>query len=148
MAEWEVEGLPVIAGLDLALPTEGRLVVYDWKTGRDDEAYDAQLGVYGLAAHEAWGYPAEQVVMRLLYLGDGVLKEHAFGEAQAAAARRTIVDGAREMLGMLDDPGKNIARRDAFPMTADPAQCEWCFFRELCFDPRSGVRQDISGQVQ
>lgn len=145
---WEIGGIPVLAYLDFAVAMEGRLVIYDWKTGKADGGYDTQLGVYGLAAHEAWGYPAEQVALRLLYLGDGALQEHAFGEAQAAEARRTIVDGAREMLGMLDDQAKNTARRDAFPMTADLAQCEWCFFRELCFDPRTGVRRDMNGQVQ
>lgn len=147
-AEWEIDGIPVMAIADFALVTEGRLVIYDWKTGKDDEAYDAQLGVYGLAAHEVWGYAAEQVVLRLLYLGDGGLKEHALDEAQAGDARRAIVESAREMLGMLDDRASSAAHRDAFPVTADLARCEWCFFQQLCFDSPGRIRHDIRGQAE
>jgi hypothetical protein len=147
-AEWQVEGIQVMAIADLALPAEGRLVIYDWKTGRDDGAYDAQLGVYGLAAREVWGYAPAQTVLRLLYLGDGVLKEHAFSEAQAEDAGRAIAEGAGKMLALLTDRARNTAHRDAFPMTPDRARCDPCFFQELCYgSPGRVVRPLPNEQV-
>jgi len=83
-AEWKsiekldqfvVNGHPVFVKVDCATRTEptpegapARLIIYDWKTGKEAEEAEAQLGCYALYACQVWRVPLEEVQLMLAYL--------------------------------------------------------------------------------
>ena len=54
----------------------GRLVIVDWKTGRQEDHNLEQVALYGLYAHEKHNTP-EGITVRLEYLETGSCVEHS-----------------------------------------------------------------------
>ncbi len=130
---WEFEETKIWVALDFAYRDDaGRLQILDWKTGQSREGDRLQIGVYALFAEARWGVRPDDVDGALVYLGDGkrvaVRADAAALEASKAEMRASIA----AMKATLDDPAKNSACVERFPMRDDAAACRSCAFRKPC----------------
>ena len=135
LGRFEFEGTPVWAVLDFALRTaDGRVEIYDWKTGAVDPAGNrAQLVCYSLFVHAEHGVPPERTTTRLVYLGTKPeVHDVTVGPADIAEVSAGMRTSIAAMRTRLHDPAKNVALRDQFPMTDDLDKCRVCTFRRLC----------------
>ncbi|MBN1335682.1 MAG: PD-(D/E)XK nuclease family protein [Deltaproteobacteria bacterium] len=132
----DVEGVPVWVKLD-ALVSDGRggCVIVDWKTGaaHDSDAIGEQLGVYGLYCQIHHGIPPSDLVAMHVNLRYGTRAQHRVDDQTLEATRRTIATSACAMRSLLEDPSRNVASRERFPMLplGDPT-CRGCPFRRTC----------------
>ncbi len=135
---WVFEGTKIWVAVDFALKDEdGRVHLLDWKTGKERGVDHTQVGIYALYAREKWGMPPDGVVGGLVYLvangspgGErvSVAADPAALEACKASMRASI----RDMKVALADPGRNLAREEAFPRIDDGNACRRCPFRRPC----------------
>jgi len=133
---FEFEGTKVYAVPDFACRHDGRLLIFDWKTGRPDARNRDQVVLYALYAADKWGADPDRTLGAPVYLLDGGEFDPqpatpADRERVAELMRRSI----REMRGRLADPAANAARREDFETTPGSA-CRFCNFRGLCPDAR------------
>jgi hypothetical protein len=132
----DVDGVPVWVKLD-ALVSDGRggSVIVDWKTGsaHDSAVIAEQLGVYGLYCRIRHRIPPSRLVAMHVNLRLGTREQHRVDDATLEQTRRTIRDSAAAMRGLLDDPGRNLASIERFPLLPEGAgPCRTCPFRRTC----------------
>lgn len=133
-AHFLLDGLKVFAIPDLAIRREGKVILYDWKTGRADPAeHRMQLGVYALLATDRWTAAAEEIEA-VVY--NPVLDRQAVFHYTAddlETLREFVRDSADEMLFPLEDPQANDAGDgSAFDCAKSDQPCKSCNFLRAC----------------
>ena len=133
-AHFLLGGLKIFAVPDLAIRREGRIELYDWKTGETDpEEHRTQLGVYALLAADRWTAAPEEITATVF---NPVLDRRAtfrFTADDLETLREFIHDSADEMLFPLEDPETNAAGDgSAFDCTASEEPCKACPFLRAC----------------
>ncbi|MAG94748.1 MAG: hypothetical protein CMJ48_13545 [Planctomycetaceae bacterium] len=132
LTQFEVEGTTVWLAIDLARDTGSGIEIYDWKTGRANEADSRQLCVYGLYASEVWGASADRIRVHAVYLREGESSVESLNEDILAATRSEISTSAEGLRALLADPENNIARESDFAMAEETESCRGCRFQEIC----------------
>ncbi len=133
-AHFILAGLKVHAIPDLAIRREGRVEIYDWKTGESDpETHRTQLGVYALLATDRWTASPAEISATVF---NPVLDRRAtfrFTAEDLDTLREFIHDSADEMLFPLEDPETNAAGDgSAFDCTRSDEPCKTCPFLRAC----------------
>jgi hypothetical protein len=133
-AHFVLDGLKVLAVPDLVARQNGRVRIYDWKTGPSPLAgHRIQLGVYTLLALDRWtADPAE--IEAVAY--NPVLEQtetFRYSADDAETLRDFIRDSADEMLFPLEDPEHNRpGDGSAFECTGAADPCPTCPFLRAC----------------
>ncbi len=131
---FNLAGTQVYAVPDLIYRTKsGRLVIVDWKTGRQEDYNLDQVALYGLYAHEKLGVSPEDITVRLEYLDAGTKVELTLDGESLEVVRERAQRSMAEMQAYLADVELNKAKPiEAFPLTDNRSQCRRCNFLELC----------------
>lgn len=136
LATFTVGGVEVRLRMDLAFrDREGRVVIVDWKTGRNEGRFNAvQLAGYALyAAEQGWVQEAGELRTELAYLVIPRFVRRTVDARTLEHARAFIEKSAGSMRDLLVDPAANAARLEDFAMIDRPQRCRRCNFRRLCF---------------
>lgn len=136
MGTIELAGVQTYAIPDFAFrDRDGRVVIYDWKSGAPREVDRFQLAVYTLYAGEVWGSAPEKVLCVDAYLpsGEFVRARHSAQDLEPVMAR--IEASVREMAALHFDADREEGDPERFP-PLEPEQgaseCAVCNYRELC----------------
>jgi CRISPR/Cas system-associated exonuclease Cas4 (RecB family) len=122
--------------LDFAFHRNDEIIIYDWKTGRENPEKDKfQLACYGLFAIQKWNTKGENINLVDFYLSSGNQNEFNFEDFEVAKIQDQIMNSTDEMIDMLDDPILNIAREDLFPLTDNVQTCNYCSYSKICPKP-------------
>lgn len=135
--EWdEAYGSP-----DFVREVDGRVEIFDWKTGTESPEDEVQVTVYAAWALEQLQADPAAIDGRLVYLNDGARVERvSISPNDIENVRRLILDELGQMKRVLVDAASNTPKPPAdFPMTDDRALCRRCEYREMCFP--NGVAQ-------
>lgn len=134
LKSFEVNGVKVWAVMDCAFRRDGRVMIYDWKTGKAGEETEAsdQLICYALFAMHEWKTPLEAIEVALAYLPERQIQRHAIDASQLIEFRERLYQSVGEMTGCLADAKQNIARECDFDKTTDAFTCRECQFQEVC----------------
>jgi CRISPR/Cas system-associated exonuclease Cas4 (RecB family) len=127
-----LDGVKVFAGPDFAFREGDGAVLVDWKTGRPRDEDREQLQGYALYAAEKWRVRPEAVIARLVYLGKGEDVDVPVDAAALDGFRAFFRKSVSRMKERLVDAGKNLARKEDFPMAEDLLRCRDCAFRREC----------------
>ncbi|HET7558738.1 MAG TPA: PD-(D/E)XK nuclease family protein, partial [Limnochordia bacterium] len=133
--ETRIDGQKAYCKVDFACFADGRYWVFDWKTGREDEArHQEQLAVYAAWVAEHYGVPPEQVTPVVAYFQPTYSERRI--EVSAAELGRLSAKVHEEVAAMhafCRDPANNLPLPKAeFALTDDLRCCRRCGFRELC----------------
>jgi len=128
-----LEDFKIYAVLDFAFRRNDEIIIYDWKTGKEDTEKDKfQLACYGLFATKKWNIEAYNVNLVDFYLSKGKQNEFIFADFEIDKIKNQIFNSIDEMKHILDDPQENIAREDDFPFTENEQICKYCNFNKMC----------------
>jgi CRISPR/Cas system-associated exonuclease Cas4 (RecB family) len=144
LVSFHVGETEVMVRMDLAYrDTDGRVVIVDWKTGRNEGRFnEVQVAGYALfAAEQGWVQQPEEISTELNYLVIPKAVRRRVDGKRIDHARRFIEKSASNMKALLVDPLGNLARLEDFAMIERPSLCRRCNFRKLCF-PRGSARND------
>lgn len=130
---WPMEGVKVYSVPDFAFRGEdGRVRIYDWKTGRPRPEDDFQLRTYALYAEAKWGAVAEEVELYGVYLGEGTLKPVSTKAEELEETRARMRASIADMVAVHYDPDESPARLEDWPTSGAPQACGRCRFRGIC----------------
>lgn len=136
LEEFEFEGAKIYVKLDFARRKNGKIEIYDWKTGKNDsEAATVQIGAYVMYAMKKWKVPAEDVRAFLFNLGapNPGANEQTVNQALIESTAVTIAESIRGMRELMADPLKNIPKpRENFSFTENTRLCGYCSFYKIC----------------
>jgi hypothetical protein len=135
LSSFEQDGIRVIVVLDLALREEDGIRIWDWKTGKSrSEETRLQLACYALYAMRKWNVPAGAIETFEFNLAANEVIPYRSSSAEIAGALDYIRGSARDMRLLLvdEDPARNLALRERFPLTEDLALCARCNFKRIC----------------
>ena len=133
-AHFELDGLKVHAVPDLVVRRDGRVRIYDWKTGSTPLAeHRIQLGIYALLATDRWTADPAAIDAVACNPLTGQEESFAYTADDLDTLRDFIRDSADEMLFPLVDPERNDAGDgETFDCTDRPEPCTACPFLRAC----------------
>lgn len=120
---------------DFAMKKDGKIWIYDWKTGKENAKYNTQLSMYAIYASAYWGVKPQDVVCKLYYLLldkvvpikiDADVLDKTTEEARTAI--KSMIQKLRDKDPVRNDP-IDISN---FPITADSKPCFFCQFKRIC----------------
>jgi CRISPR/Cas system-associated exonuclease Cas4 (RecB family) len=129
---FELAGTAVYAVPDFAYRADGRVHIWDWKSGRPRDADEFQLHAYALYARERWGAEPASTVLHLAYLGHAGVRTLDVAAERLAAVERQIETSIAELRAVHYDPDREPARLEQWPADPSPAKCGDCRFRGVC----------------
>lgn len=105
---------------------DGNLLIYDWKTGADNEEYesDLQIAAYALWAKHKYGSPSDRINCNLVYLTSGTMKTYRFTDQQLDGIKVLISSDFRDMNASYE--------QDNYPPTPEGKKCISCHFASIC----------------
>ncbi len=122
-------GVKVYVKPDFALRNDGRLIIYDWKTGKQRPEDDLQVTIYALLGQQFFNCSNTEVV--LFYLDGGQVVRRTPSREEKNDAMEHIRASAGRLL-MLAGDTENSVPKERCPMRVT-SRCEkWCEYYELC----------------
>lgn len=123
----------IYAAPDFAFNRDDEIIIYDWKTGREEPVRDRfQLACYGMFAIQKWNVKPENVKLVNFFLSTGKLNEYKLIDFNLDQIQKNIWSSIVEMQDMLDDLQENIAREERFPFSQNEQICHYCNYNKIC----------------
>lgn len=122
-----VDGVKAIVKIDYVCKNDnGEVLIYDWKTGSDNEEYesDLQISAYALWAKHKYGLPSTQISSNLVYLTSGVIKTYQFTDQQINNLKTLMISDFRDM-----NSNYELAH---YPPNPNIKACPGCNFATIC----------------
>jgi len=124
----------IYAVLDFAFRKDNELIIYDWKTGKENLEKDKfQLACYGLFAVKKWDIDPKNVKLVDFYLSTEKQNEFRLGDLDLDQIENYIFISIDEMEKLLEDPIGNIAKEENFPFKENKEICNFCNYKKICF---------------
>ena len=121
--------------VDFLIPTEDKIFILDWKTGKKDIAkHSRQLIGYALWACYHFNISYENVFPTISYL-QPAFEEHnvILTENDLHLLSEQVVEETNQMYQYLTDINKNIPKeKECFETTQKTFLCKYCNYREIC----------------
>ncbi len=137
LQSFSLDGTKVWVQMDLAIHDKTGIRLYDWKTGRIDEAeVRQQLGIYGLYARHTWPEHRAALLRGIVFsLAENKLLEFNLDDAALEKTKATTRESINTLKKLLSGPTvDNLAKIRRFPMVDDLSVCKKCQFRALCYN--------------
>lgn len=133
-ARFVLDGLTVLAVPDLAVRQNGRVRIFDWKTGQTPlDEHRIQLGIYSLLALDRWTADPAEIEAVAYNPVNGQSESFRYSADNVETLRDFIRDSADEMLFPLEDPEHNLPGDGSFfECTGAAEPCPSCPFLRAC----------------
>ena len=133
--EARIDGMKVYCKVDFLFIVDDRVVILDWKTGKQDsEKHKKQMLGYCTWAGDYLNTPFDRIDAIIAYLRPSykeeklTLADGAFEQFTSQIRRET-----EEMYNSCKDAEENIPlKKPSFPMIPLSIICKYCHFKELC----------------
>ena len=133
LSHFFIDGLKVFASMDFCITKNGKVVIYDWKTGdSENNATSEQLACYALYSNETWGVKPEDVKLIEFNLSRNEAVEHHLNGIDFLKIKEGILDSSNQMKSLLSDHDSNTADEINFNFTEDLEICTKCNFKGVC----------------
>ena len=136
LEEFEYAGAKVYVKLDFARKKDGKIEIYDWKTGKEEKgSADVQIGAYALYAMQKWRVPLSEIGAYLVYVASPSPQAQAqrLDESVIVEAKSFMSASIRDMKELLEDPARNVPKAaEHFRHTENERLCSNCSFYKMC----------------
>jgi CRISPR/Cas system-associated exonuclease Cas4 (RecB family) len=131
---FDFDGVKVYLSIDFAMKKDGKIILYDWKTGKERLAdFDLQLSLYALYVAEKFGIPASKIEARIFNLAIDKVDSFKIDEARLEEMREYIGASVLDMKKLLVDVEQNEAVEEDFARNKG-YWCSRCNFRKVCLE--------------
>ena len=128
---FDFEGTQIYLSIDFAIKEGDKVILYDWKTGKESDQEELQLSCYALFILNKWNIPPKNITARVYNLKLNKEKEFVINPELIEKTKDHIRKSIQEMQGLLEDKENNVANKDNFPIEEGPF-CGWCNFKKIC----------------
>lgn len=135
--ETVIEGSKAYAKFDFMHRGDDEILIFDWKTGKEDnEKYLNQLRAYSFWASYHLEIEPHKITPVIAYLYPEYSEvECHFDDDSYHAFAETVRAQIEEMKSYCVDPAENIPKdKEQFPKRTFSNFCNYCNFKELCWE--------------
>lgn len=133
LASFDVDGTKVYVQIDCAHRRSEGIRLIDWKTGKaDTDETHEQLALYSWYASLTWKTEPSLIEAGEFNLRDGIWWGARFDRSDFEKIRNRIAESVAAMKALLDDPARNVASEERFPLAESEQPCRTCPFRRVC----------------
>ena len=134
---FDFEGETVFLSIDFALKKEGKIILYDWKTGKERTSdFDLQMMLYSLYVKKRWGIGNENIVARVFNVSIDKVDNFVVNCDKLESAKNYMRRSIQKMKSKLVFPDYNQAREEDFKKvhldSGYKYPCNRCNFRKIC----------------
>ena len=129
---FDFEGVKVFAVPDFSIHDGQEYLLYDWKTGKQNEKDVWQLSCYQHYAVNKWKILAEQIRIIPVYLTQDNLAPSPIEAIAPDKIKEYMRQSLREMKSILIDSRENKVDIESCPKTDCLWRCKKCKFQEIC----------------
>jgi hypothetical protein len=135
--KFTIETVPVTVKLDyITKNNDGKLVLSDWKTGKERRENNLQIGAYVLFAMERYDKAPEDIFSEIIYLGSsGRNRPYKFSTNQLDEFKEIVISDFVRMNASYE--------MDSFPADPSPKKCINCPFASICPDSRHKDTEEV-----
>ena len=149
----------VIVVIDLALKRQTKdneeiMMLFDWKTGQENEKNEKQLLLYALFANRTWNTPFDKILLTPFYVFSntyekiGCRQEKGITQDQIDALEKEIIENCKTLVSLVPDWKTPAIAKTPEPQnfcyTEDRRKCSRCSFQEMC----QGVNYENVSQAE
>jgi hypothetical protein len=128
-----LDGVDINIKLDCACKENGKIVIWDWKTGKAARSGDAlQMACYVFYAMKTYNLSPGDVTANLFDLYRGKLHQQTVTRRSLDELLAYITGSIQDMTALLADAKRNLAREDDFAKVETPSMCLRCNFLKVC----------------
>lgn len=138
-------GEEVTVKIDCGFRYQGKIYLWDWKTGRVSDNVIDQLTTYSMyALKQGWTDNPEDIIIIPVYLAAyAELGDRATPHLEVTMQHMKRQAGIiRSEYPMLTEAFENKDNPDYFQRTDNEHACERCFFREMCPGAKTEISDD------
>lgn len=132
MDSFTFEGVKTFAIPDFAVRSDEEYLLYDWKTGKQNEKDAWQLSCYQNYAIHKWKIAANQIKIIPVYLAQDEILPASIEAVDPEKINSYIRQSLKEMRTVLISSQENKADIKQCPKTEDAWRCKRCKFQEIC----------------
>lgn len=130
-SEFSVDSIKAFAKLDLAIRSAGKVYVWDFKTGKQDDSEADQMQVYGLYALQRWGGDTDTTVCATVGLYPTFRSTRYPLTVESLVDLEAKIKAGYAAMEALHRAGLAFDRL-AFIAQPEDWRCGHCNFREIC----------------
>jgi len=135
-----------ISAPDLVIREGERVVIVDWKTGKENEADRKQMEAAAVWAVQKLGAGDQAIEGLLFYSETGQETRFPIGRPEREKVETVIRGEMAAMAACLEDEENNVPRAEEhFPLRENRAFCRYCEFQEICWGMGGGNRESVIG---
>lgn len=116
------------------------MIIFDWKTGKENQKIEDQLVAYALAAQTLFGRPLEDLILCPFYLAEGPNGYKKYGVNQPFVLKveqlneikNRCIASAKEMLAFHPQEDNVCPDPRLFSYTEDKRKCRRCCYQDVC----------------
>ena len=133
LKSFEINGLTAYVKIDALYRLANKVIIVDWKTGRESLKDVDQLILYTWYAHKILGLKLTDIEARLEYISQNKLEVYNFGEEELELVdRRLVLDSKRINHYLIDSDKNQPLPKEKFYQVKCGTVCKYCNFREAC----------------
>ncbi len=126
-------GIKIYVTLDFACREGDSIVIYDWKTGKEQKGgLNLQPACYGMYAEQRWYAAPEKIRLTEFFLHENREKTLTLTQLDLEKAQEYIRDSIAGMMDLLEDSRSNLAAEKRFSFTQNQNLCRSCHFYKIC----------------
>jgi len=128
------EGNTIYLSIDFAMLKDGKIMIYDWKTGAEysDDA-SLQLTGYALYCQERYEAPIERIQAHIINLTSNTETVLEVDANKIDDIKNYMRKSISEMKDLLDNEKENKASEENFEKNKS-GYCNRCNYRSVCFE--------------
>ncbi|MCK5321624.1 PD-(D/E)XK nuclease family protein, partial [Candidatus Pacearchaeota archaeon] len=131
---FDFEGNKIGLSIDFAMKKEGKIILYDWKTGRERLAdFDLQLTCYALYLAQKFNISPENIEARIFNIAIDKQDIFEINVEKLDEIKNYIRTSIKEMKDLLEDVNENTAKEEDFEKK-EGFYCARCNFRKICLE--------------
>lgn len=129
---FDFEGNIFYLSIDFAMKKEDKIILYDWKTGKERTAeFDLQLMLYSLYVQEKFKISSDKIIARVFNLALNKVDDFVVDNEKLGKAKEYAKKSMDEMKSLLINVKENTAREEDFPKE-EGFYCNRCNFKKIC----------------
>jgi radical SAM protein with 4Fe4S-binding SPASM domain len=136
--KFDFEGSTVFLSVDFAMRKGDKIIMYDWKTGKERIAdFDMQLMLYSLYVQEKFNTEPENIVAKVFNLSIDKVDDFLVDKSKLENAKNYMRESIQRMKGKLLNIEQNIARESDFEKVHPDDEitkypCSRCNYKKIC----------------
>jgi len=132
--KFDYKGNTIYLSIDFALRKDDKIILYDWKTGKERFAeFDLQLSLYSMYVAQKFKIDPDNIIAKIYNVSIDKEDEFIINSRKVEEVKKYMEKSIEKMKESLSDVENNIAKKENFSKK-EGFYCGRCNFKKICLE--------------